>query len=273
MFEFLTNIDTRLFERYLTLERNVKSASNSFYDSYLDMLEQFVKTVLVTEGIEIKANETCGAVLKRNGVKDLFINTFAVEEYTFIKMQDYTLKVNAHKHKGEKKIAVDTIVNYLSVFYNATTAYCRYKSLPMTEFDANEIYAIFGIYETENKNLKGEVDKLRSELAISAEEGKLKDEDILTLRRIGEQSNLEKLSLEEQNRELQKQISLLKDIKLSSMEEKLNKTIELLLELKPAIVENRAITRTIGSRIGKLINGDGDVDAWIAEEEKRGDNK
>ena len=41
MFSFLKDLDYRLFERYRTLERNIKSASNSFYDSYLDLQEQF----------------------------------------------------------------------------------------------------------------------------------------------------------------------------------------------------------------------------------------
>lgn len=235
MFEFLANIDNRLFERYLTLERNVKAASNSFYDSYLAMLEQFVKTVLETEGIENNKHDTCGAALRRNEVKDLFINTFGVEEYTFNKMQDYTLKVNAHKHNKEKKIAVDTIVSYLRVFYDATTAYCLYKSFPTSEFDGEEIYAIFGVYETENENLKTEIDKLRSELATYVQQGKLEDEDIQTLRLIGERSNLEKLSLEEQNRELQKQFSTLKDIKLAAIEEKLDNIDEKLDEITAAI--------------------------------------
>ena len=32
--------------RYLTLERNIKSKSNSFYDSYLDLLEATIKYFL-----------------------------------------------------------------------------------------------------------------------------------------------------------------------------------------------------------------------------------
>ncbi len=37
MFAYLKMVDERLYSRYLTVERNVKAASNSFYDSYLDM--------------------------------------------------------------------------------------------------------------------------------------------------------------------------------------------------------------------------------------------
>ena len=53
MFSFLKDLDYRLFERYRTLERNIKSASNSFYDSYLDLQEQFLRIVLENEGVEI----------------------------------------------------------------------------------------------------------------------------------------------------------------------------------------------------------------------------
>ena len=45
MFKFLQEIDGKLYQRYLTIERNVKAGSNSFYDSYLDLQEQFVKLV------------------------------------------------------------------------------------------------------------------------------------------------------------------------------------------------------------------------------------
>ena len=80
---------------------------------------------------------------------------------------------------------------------------------------------------------------------------------------------IDKLSLEDQNSELQRQISVLKDIKLSSMEEKLNKTIDLLLELKPAIVENRILTKAVGRKVGGMISGDTNIEKWIADEKDK----
>lgn len=273
MFEYLSKINFRLYERYLTVERNIKSASNSFYDSYLDMQEQFIKDVLVSENIECKVNETCGAILKREDVKELFTKIICLNEYTFNKMQDYTLKVNAHKHKGEKKIAVDTIVNYLTVFHTATAAYCNKKNIESSEYDANETIRIFGIYEKENIALKDEVNALRDELYESVVQGKMKDNDIASFRSLLSKTEIDKLSLEEQNEELNRQIIKLKDIKLNSMEEKLNRTIDLLLELKPAIVENRVITKAVGNGVGALINGRSDnVDVWLEETRKKEGN-
>ena len=93
--------------------------------------------------------------------------------------------------------------------------------------------------------------------------------DIENYRNLLSQAEIDKLSLEDQNSELQRQISVLKDIKLSSMEEKLNKTIDLLLELKPAIVENRILTKAVGRKVGGMISGDTNIEKWIADEKDK----
>lgn len=273
MFDFLKQLDQRLYERYLTLERNIKAASNSFYDSFLDLQEQFIKFVIAQFDIDVSVRETCGALLKRDDVSAVFKDQLHIDDYTFNKMSDYTLKVNAHKHKGEKRIQVETVVSYMRVIYNAFSAYCNYNGIECDNFDGNYFINLFGIFERENIELKAQATSLKEELASSVQQHKLKEKDIDEYRNLISQTQLEKLSLEEQNVELQRVISKLKDIKLSSMEEKLNKTIDLLLELKPAIEENRIIVKAVGSQVGGLINGDRDVDAWIeAERQKRGIN-
>ena len=249
MFNFLDLIDHNLYERYLTLERNIKARSNSFYDAYLDLQEHFVKLVLAEQAFEIKVQETCGAILRKADVRVYFMETLQIDEYTYNKMQDYTLKVNAHKHKGEKTVQIETIVNYLRVFYNAASAYANSNAMEADGFDASYYISIFGIFEKENADLRCEMQQLKEELATSVEEGKLKDSDIATYQGLLSQSELDKLSLEEQNAELHKQISKLKDIKLSSMEDKLNRTIEMLLSLQESVVENRAISYAVGDTI------------------------
>ena len=249
MFKFLQEIDGKLYQRYLTVERNVKAGSNSFYDSYLDLQEQFVKVVALDCGIEFGVRDSVGQLLRNATLKTYFLETLGVEEYTYNKMQDYTLKVNEHKHKGEKNIQVETIVNYMRVIFDATSAYARKKGAVVGEFDGNYFIEIFGCLERENISLKAEKDALKEELAVSVEQGKLKDSDILAYKGLLSSAELDKLSLEEQNAELQRQISKLKDIKLSSMEEKLNKTIELLYELTESVAENRVMSRVAGSLI------------------------
>ena len=249
MFKFLQEMDGKLHQRYLTLERNIKAGSNSFYDAYLDLQEQFVKTVALGCGIEFRVRDSVGDLLRKNELKEYFLQTLGVEEYTYNKMQDYTLKVNEHKHKGEKNIQVETVVNYMRVIFSATSAYARYKGVVVGEFDGNYFIGLFGCMERENEALKNEMKGLKEELSISVEQGKLKDSDILAYKGLLSVAELDKLSLEEQNEELHRQISKLKDIKLSSMEEKLNKTIELLTELTASVVENRVATYATGALI------------------------
>lgn len=271
MFEYLIHIEPRLYDRYLTVERNIKSASNSFYDSYLDMQEQFVKTVILAAGIDFKPNETCGALLKKPDVVALFFDTLRVDDYTFHKMQDYTLKVNAHKHKGEKKIAVDTIVSYLRVFYTATAAYGKNKGIGCEEFNVDEIIRIFDLYDRENQSLRKKQDSLREELSRMADAGALKATDVTYLHGLLSPDEMDRLSVEGQNSALYRQISGLMEIKLSSMEDKLNRTIELLLELKPAIAENRVITKAVGNCVGSMINGDTQaVEHWLEKAQSQG---
>lgn len=269
MFKHLQEINYKLYERYLTLEKNIKAGSNSFYDAYLDLQEQFVKWVALSCDDAIDVRETCGELLRREDIKKFISADLGVDDFTYSKMKDYTLKVNAHKHRGEKNIQIDTIVSYMRIIYNVTTAYATYKKIEVNEFDANYFISIFGVFEKENIALKTEMIKLKEELSVSVESGKLKDSDIDAYKNLLSQSEIEKLDLEEQNQELYRQISKLKDIKLSSMEEKLNKTIELLLELKPAIVENRVVTKAIGSKLGNMIIGGFDVEKLIEEELKK----
>ena len=249
MFKHLEAIDCRLYERYLTLEKNIKAKSNSFYDAYLELQEQFLKKVAIFCGLEVGARATSGELLKINELKAFFSDVLHLDDFTYTKMQDYTLKVNAHKHKGEKNIQIDTIVSYMRIIYNATSSFAAYKNIEISDFDANYFISIFGSFEKENSLLKNEMAKLKEELLISVESGKLKDSDITTYKSLLSQSEIDKLDLEEQNQELYRQISKLKDIKLSSMEEKLNKTLDLLNELTASVVENRAVSYAVGDTI------------------------
>ena len=249
MFSFLKALDYRLFERYRTLERNIKSASNSFYDAYLDLQEQFLRIVLENEGVETSSGNSSGSILKNPACQNLLISVIGIDQHTFDKMGDYALKVNAHKHKKEKCITLDTILKYIEVIYDAMFAYAKFKGIECSPLEISAYAEMFGVFERENATLRTECDKLREELSTSVEEGKLKDSDIETFKNLARGAELDKLSLEEQNAELQKQISILKDIKLASMEDKLNKTIEMLLSLQESVVENRVVSYAVGDII------------------------
>ena len=249
MFGFLQEIDFRLYERYRTLERNIRSASNSFYDAYLDLQEQFLRIMLENEEVEISSGNSTGAILRNPAVREFLISTVGIEQRIYEKMGDYARKVNDHKHEKEKRIALDTVLNYLQVIYAAASSYANFKCIACPPLELSVYAEMFGSFERENAALRTECRELREELAVSVAEGKLKDSDIEAYRGLLSRTELDKLSLEEQNAELQRQISILKDIKLSSMEGKLNRTIEMLLSLQESVIENRAISYAVGDTI------------------------
>lgn len=249
MFEFFTQISEKLYNRGKTVETNIRAASNSFYDSYLDLTEELLKTIAETTNIELTTRMTCGDILRYNEFKSFLTETLKLDEYTYGKLCDYTLKINAHKHKNEKNVQIETVVNYLRVLHSLVNAFFVYKNIAAVDFETDSVVTAFGITEKENTSLKTEIQKLKEELLSSVESGKLKESDIENYRNLLSQAEIDKLSLEDQNSELQRQISVLKDIKLSSMEEKLNKTIDLLIELTESVIENRAISYAVGDTI------------------------
>ena len=165
MFGFLEEIDRGLYERYLTLERDVKARSNSFYDAYLDLQEHFVKLVLEEQGIAVKPQDTCGAILRRAEAKATFTQVLGLDEYTYNKMQDYTLKINAHKHKGEKTVQAETVANYLGVFYQAASVYAESRGITPDGFDPGYYVSILGIFEKEEPGQQAGNGDVKKQLA------------------------------------------------------------------------------------------------------------
>lgn len=240
-----------LTARYETLERNIKSKSNSFYDSYLDLLEASIKYFLDENNIPYDKTRTCGYIVKTNEVKEFFKKELKVDDYTFDKLPDYIKKCNDHKHKKEKSLQVEGVINFLKVFFDFVNYYLNYIKAIKIEFNAEYFVSIFGETERLNNEFKIEVAKLRNELKESYEANKLSEADIEQYKMIISDKDIELLNLDEQNQKLQVQISILKDIKLNSMEEKLNKTIDMLHNMRDYLVENRIIAR----RTSRLIDG------------------
>ena len=267
MYEYLKEAQPRLYVRYLTLERNMRAASNSFYDAFLDFQEEFLRTVAAELDIGISPRESCGAILRRADMESALKKEYGIADATYSKMQDYTLKVNAHKHRGEKAVQASVAVSYMRVVHAVLAAYAARRGESCGPLDEEYLYAIFGEYERENASLQREAEELRAELEEAARGRRERGEAPgATETGANPAPGAEGLSPEERNRALQREVSRLKDIKLASLEEKLQRTIDLLLELRPAVEENRAIVKAVGRRVGTLISGDGDVDAWVEAE-------
>ena len=83
MFEYLSQLGSQVVGRYKTLENNIKCRSNSFYDSYLDLFEQTVKTILVTESVGYESR-TCGEILREADVINFFTHKINTNKNKFI---------------------------------------------------------------------------------------------------------------------------------------------------------------------------------------------
>ena len=153
MFEYLTQIDEKIYGRYLTVERDIKAASNSFYDSFLDLQENFLKTVTKKSEIEFGPHVSCGELLRRPDVKELFVTCYGVDFNVYDKMGDYTKKANEHKHRKEKHIEVETVVKYMRIFYDVSRK-CA-VSTGVAPFDEGYFKKIFGSMSKVDERLSG----------------------------------------------------------------------------------------------------------------------
>lgn len=231
--------------RMNTLERNIKSKSNSFYDSFLDLLEATIKYFLDENNISYDDSRTCGYLVKEESVKNFLLVILKLDDYTYNKLPDYIKKCNDHKHKKEKNLGIESIINYLKVYFDFINYYNDYINSTRVEFNANYFSSIYGETERLNNEYKEEVQRLKDELKDSYETNKLSKQDIEQYKSLLSLKDIELLNLDEQNRLLQAQISVLKDIKISSMEGKLNKALDMLVNLNDAIQENRVATDAV----------------------------
>lgn len=143
-------------------------------------------------------------------------------------------------------------INYLRVYYNLINYYITYINGTNILFDADYFSSIYGETERLNNEYKEEVLRLKDELKEAYENNKLSEQDLENYKSLLSIKEIEFLNLDEQNQHLQKQISLLKDIKLNSLEEKLNKALEMLTNLN----EDLLINRVVSDAILRLINGE-----------------
>ena len=251
MINDLEYFDNSIVGRYRTVERNIKSKSNSFYDSFLDLLENTIKRILNLEEVDYDEKFTCGTLLREETIVDFFKSEVGIDDYTYTKCKYYIAKVNRHKHFTEHMISIDTVVTYMKVYHNLVSTYLQYKGRECSVFNADYFSSIYGLSERENKELKNEVSRLKDDLDVLVLENKLSAEDNAIYKALVSVQEMENLSLEEQNTELRNQLSKLKDIKINTIEVKLNKALELLYNLTDSVVESRAI----GIAVGKSIIG------------------
>ena len=146
-------INDQINKRYITLEANIKSKCSSFYDAYLDLLETTLKYILDENNISYDQTKTCGLIVREHQVKSFLIETINVDEFTYSKLPDYIKKCNDHKHKKEKNLEIEAVINFMQIYYIFLNYYLEFKALNKIEFDSRYYISIFNKVEKVNLNI------------------------------------------------------------------------------------------------------------------------
>ena len=152
MLDFLNYFGNKVVGRYKTVESNIRNRSNSFYDSYLDLLEDTVKTILMNEDVGYEGR-TCGEILREPDVSNLLKHKVNINSDVYAKVGDYVKKINEHKHHNEKYVNVDTVVNYMRIYYEFVAPYIKYKGIEPSPFNESYFRGIYGVTLERSKEL------------------------------------------------------------------------------------------------------------------------
>ena len=204
MFSFLGSLSPSLSGRYETLERNLRSASSSFFDAYLDLLEEFLRTVAVGANEEASPRATAGDLLRKETVAGA-LGAVGVADADIGKLSDYVLKINRHKHGAEKPLEVERAVAYLALLHRVTSTYAASLGVKASVFVPEYYQAIFNSYERENRvmreELSGKVEAMEGKLdEIGAYVRRMEDEEAAKLAAKRAAEELAKKQIEDKKR-------------------------------------------------------------------------
>ncbi len=156
MLDYLELLDEQLGRRYRTLENNLRSASNSFYDSYREVVLEFVRLVYRREGLRILRSDgsevdysdriELNRLMTSPSLCERLVES-GVDEGSQAKLRDYIAKVNGHVHRREKEISFEGVVDYLLALYNYSAPYVSSLGIKCVPPSLNEINSLYAEYE------------------------------------------------------------------------------------------------------------------------------
>ncbi len=191
MFEYLSLLGNQIVGRYKTLENTIKCRSNSFYDSYLDLLEHTIKTILVAENVGYEGR-TCGEILKEPDVINFFLHKVNMDNDVYEKCKNHIQKVNQHKHQNEKYINPETVISYMNLYHDIASSYASYKGIKVPSFNSEEIKAMYGItqkrsdeldivkehYDELSEMMRGELSSLGKKVQALEQQGTIRQKTV-----------------------------------------------------------------------------------------------
>ena len=166
MFDFLNFFGNKVIGRYKTVESNIRNRSNSFYDSFLDLLEDTVKAVLMNEEIGYDGR-TCGEILREPDVNNFFKHKINVDKDAYAKVGDYIKKINEHKHHNEKYVNVEAVINYMATYYNFVVPYLTFKGVEIKPFNETYFKGIYGVTIERSKELDSVSQKVEEFVSLT----------------------------------------------------------------------------------------------------------
>lgn len=158
MLEYICELDASLKRRYETLEKNLRSASPSFYDSYLELCEEYVKLALSArvmcalgipedKYIIFAKRDGIEKLLRRGDILAYFAEKLDTDSGVIEKILDYKLKINSHKHGAEKHLEPDIAFAYIEALFGFTKGLALRLDIEVAEPTRAEFDTVFNSHE------------------------------------------------------------------------------------------------------------------------------
>ena len=168
MDNLLMLFDEESQNRYKTVLENIQNASPSFYDSYNSLLEQFFRNICIHH-----VKGSVSSIIKDKMNKDFLLNDVKLDEKTYNKILDYALKLNSHKHKKQKSINMDSVLNYMKLFYDIVYAYAKFVKYTIPLYNEDYYINLYNQIEESKKeysDIKRELNNISKHLNKKQEE-------------------------------------------------------------------------------------------------------
>ncbi len=205
--------------RYLTLLTDLRAASPSFFDAYLELAEGFFKNLLRKRGSEEKLDFTIGTALRKGENRSYLETEWGIGKKDIDSFLDRSKKLNRHKHQKEASIGEVKVGSYMALLYAIVFPVAKKENRPLPPYDPAYYPSLIGAGGKEYARLLEEKEALQDELSRSLYLSKEKQAEIASL---GEAIKEQGADFEKKSNELLLEINRLKDIKILAIEGKLD---------------------------------------------------
>lgn len=147
--------------RYMTLIATIKACNSTFYDAYNNFVEELLKSLAKNNNISHQPKASITSLIDNPGFRSFLTNSIELDSNLQNKIKDYALKINKHKHKLEKTIQLDNVINYMTILYELINKINAFYHFKVWHINANEY--VLSIYN-QNEKL---VQDLKKELIVN----------------------------------------------------------------------------------------------------------